>query len=91
MGNQTVYTPTEVRRILFWRNLDSRRGYSPILVRWLTGIIERDQRIGGDILDNLLRQALPVPEPLRSRYITELWNLFDRVNEILKYAQEVSV
>jgi hypothetical protein len=65
------------------------RGYSPILVQWLTGIVEKDPRIDGTILDRLLLEAMPIPEPMRSTCITELWNLFDRVNEILKYAEEV--
>jgi len=88
IGSQTLYSVSEVRRVLFWKNLMSNRGYSPILVAWLTGIVEGDQRIGGDILDKLLRQALPLPEPERSKYVTELWNLFDQVNRILKYARE---
>jgi MerR HTH family regulatory protein len=88
MGNRTVYSAIEIRRALFWRNLDSRGKYSPILVRWIEGIIKRDFWIGGDILDNLLRQALPLPEPQKSRCTVQLWSLFDRINRILKYARE---
>lgn len=88
MGNRTVYSAIEIRRMLFWRSLHSRGEYSPILVEWLRGIVERNLWSGGDILDSLLRQALPVPEPQKTRCIVELWDLFDRINRILKYARE---
>ena len=87
-GNATLYSVNELRRYLIKKENRQPRGrcsaYSSVLITWLRGILERDQKVGGEVLDRLLRQAVALPEPLKSEYVVRLWDLFDTINRILR-------
>jgi hypothetical protein len=91
VGMNTLYTAGEVRRFLFKRERISRQGarkvYSPILATWARGLVKQDEQVGVQVLDSLLRAAVPIPEPARSQYIVEVWDHFDAINSLLRSAR----
>jgi excisionase family DNA binding protein len=90
VGNTTLFTAAEVRRFLFRRERSKRSGrrmYSPILAEWLRRLVDQDAEVNVRVLDTLLRQAVFIPEPMKSRYITQLWDHFDAINELIQSAQ----
>jgi hypothetical protein len=67
---------------------EKRRGpgkasYSPIIVKWLKRYLETSKKMDSEILDELLRSAVPLKEPQRGIYAAKLWNAFDSVNALL--------
>lgn len=89
-GNRQLVTIAEFRRCLAIR--DKRRGqtkqaYSPILMKWLKGYIET-REIQFQVLDILVKEAAAVPSDKRSGFITRLWDLFDRVNAVLREIEQ---
>jgi hypothetical protein len=95
VGNKTFYTAAEVRRFLYVRQkpsvADGRKLYSPILAHWLRELLNQDDRISGDILDRLLRQVVGTPQPLKSRFITEIWSHFDSINDLLRQVRDTKL
>jgi hypothetical protein len=91
VGMTTFYTVAEVRRFLFKRERVSRQGarmaYSPILATWARGLAKQDEYVGVQVLDSLLREAVAIPEPAKSRYIVEVWAHFDAINALLRSAR----
>jgi hypothetical protein len=91
VGIKTLYTAGEVRRLLFKRERVSRQGarklYSPILAGWARGLAKQDEQVGVQVLDSLLRAAIPIPEPAKSQYIVEVWAHFDAINSLLRSAR----
>ncbi|GAC1680205.1 MAG: hypothetical protein NVS9B5_12550 [Terriglobales bacterium] len=83
-----LYTAAEIRRLLFERDRSSRDGkrnsYSRILVKWLENIVSNNEWVGAEALNQLLRQAIALPEPQKSRFVVRLWDQFDRLNEMLR-------
>ena len=88
VGKATRYKADEVRRWLFNRERSDRGGgrqvYSPILVRWLRGILAKEEQIGVQVLDLLLEQTVALPQPEKSCYVAELWDHFDAINDLLR-------
>lgn len=85
-GNIVLYTATEIRRLLFKRERSSRDGkrkYSPIIANWLKSFIEGEEWSAAEVLAELMRQAITLPEPIKSRYVVRLWDQFDRLNKML--------
>jgi hypothetical protein len=91
VGMATLYTAAEIRKFLFTRESRSRRGgtgmYSPILAAWARGLAEQDEAAGVHTLDSLLREAITIPEPAKSRYIVEVWDHFDAINSLIRAAK----
>ena len=91
VGKTTLYTVDEIRRLFRARTRKSERGrheYCPILARWLRSILEDDRYLAGDILIELIQQAVRLPAPRKSRYVTELWRHFDAINSLLRSARD---
>jgi hypothetical protein len=86
-GKRAFYDVATVRKILAER--EKRRGpgrktYSTILIKWVRGWL-MSQKTQVQVLDELIRKvAAQVPDPEKTAMIKELWDLFDRVNEILE-------
>jgi hypothetical protein len=91
VGVATLYTAAEVRRFLFKRERGSRQGnrrmYSPILADWARRLARGDEPVDVQVLDSLLREAVPIPEPEKSQYIVEVWEHFDAINSLLRSAR----
>lgn len=88
-SNGTLYTVEELRRILLRRRSKAGNGklYSPLLGRWAQGLVAQDATVQAEVLDELLRQAVGLADPLKSKYIAELWQHFDAVNSLLRSAK----
>jgi len=90
-GNKTLYSVQQIRRLLWERERragrQGRRSYSPILVTWARGLVTQDTPVQAQALDELLRQAVGVPEPAKSCYVVGLWRHFDAVNSLLLSAR----
>jgi excisionase family DNA binding protein len=90
VGNTILFTAAEIRRFLFKReraNRSGRKRYSPILAQWLGRIVDGDVAVDVHVLDTLLRLAVLIPEPMKSRYTTQLWDHFDAINELIQSAR----
>ncbi len=91
VGTATLYSAAEIRRFLLRREKRSRQGkrrvYSPILATWARGLAQRDENVGVQVLDSLLHQAIAIPEPAKSRYVTEIWEHFDAINSLVRSAR----
>jgi Helix-turn-helix domain len=91
-GSTMLFTPKEIRRFLAYR--EERRGpgsrsYSRTLVRWLKAYLEENSKSVAKELDEVIAEAVPLPEPERSKYISLLWEQFDRIEDILKEVQKI--
>lgn len=90
VGNLTLYSGAEVRQFLFRRERTKREGkrlYSPIIAGWLRRIIDQDEEVDVQVLDTLLRESVTLKEPIKSAFITEIWNCFDWINDLLWWAR----
>jgi hypothetical protein len=87
--NGTLYTVDELRRILLRRESKARDGklYSPILGRWAQGLMSQEMSVQAQVLDELLKQAVGLAEPLKSKYVVEVWRHFDAVDSLLRSAK----
>jgi len=85
----TLYTVEELRRFLLRREskTEGRKLYRPILGRWARGIIAEDVWAQAEVLDELLKQAVGLEEPLKSKYVVKIWEHFDAVNSLLRSAR----
>jgi hypothetical protein len=85
----TLYTVGELRRLLLRRESKAkgRKLYSPILGRWALALLSQDATIQAEVLDELLKQAVGLAEPLKSKYLVEVWQHFDAVNSLLRSAR----
>ena len=87
VGRRKFFTVKEVRRFLALR--ENRRGQakqyaSRILLDWVRHYLIKDD-VPVQVLDSLLKEAsAKLPEPERSQAITDLWNLFDSVDDIMR-------
>jgi hypothetical protein len=88
VNHQMLYTAGEIRRFLLRREGHGRQSYSPILVRWLRGLVARDEHVTVQVLDEMLSQVAAIPEPEKSRYLIELWWHFDMANDLLRSARQ---
>jgi len=89
-GNAIFYPAAEIRRYLREKERNKSAGkrlYSPILADWLRRLIEGDAEIDVQVLDTLLRQAVGLSEPLKSMYITKVWDHFDAINSLVQLAK----
>lgn len=89
VGRTTVYSVEAVRHLLKQRErkiASDRKLYSPTLATWARGLVSQDSSLQAQALDEMFRQLVRVPEPAKSRYILELWQLFDAVNSLLRSA-----
>ncbi len=88
VGNTVLYTAAEIRRVVIQRDRRSRRGkrdsYSPILATWVKRVLSGDQWVGAEALNQLLWQAVTLPEPEKTHYIVLLWQQCDLINELLR-------
>jgi hypothetical protein len=87
VNHQTLYTAAEIRRFLLRREGHGRQSYSPILTRWLRGLVAQDKQVTVQVLDEMLSQVAAIPEPEKSRYLVELWWHFDMVNDLVRSAR----
>jgi hypothetical protein len=87
VNHQTFYAAAEIRRLLLRREGRGRQSYSPILVRWLRGLVAQDVHVTVQVLDEMLSQVVAIPEPEKSRYLIELWWHFDMVNDLVRSAR----
>jgi hypothetical protein len=85
----TFYTLQELRRFLLRREskAEGRKLYSPTLGRWAQALVSQDATVQAEVLDELLKQALGLAEPLKSGYVVEVWRHFDAVNSLLRSAK----
>jgi hypothetical protein len=85
----TLYTVQELRRFLLRREnkAGGQKLSSPILGRWAQALVAQDSSIQAQVLDELLKQAVGLAEPLKSRYLVEVWRHFDAVNSLLRSAR----
>ena len=85
----TLYTVQELRRFLLRREgkARGRKPYSPILGRWARGLVAQDTSVQAQVLDELLKQAVVLAEPLKSKYLVEVWRHFEAINSLLRSAQ----
>lgn len=80
------FSRTQVRQYL--AAIEKRRGrdkfeYSEIIVRWLKGwLASRKTQV--EVLDELIRQAANVPEPSRTMLVKDLWEMFEKIDELLR-------
>src|SRR5271155_2623822 len=86
-GANQLFAPKEIRRFLAYR--EGRKGpgnqsYSRTLVRWLKAYLAENSRSVAQELDAVIAEAVPLPEPERSRFISLLWEEFDRIQDLLK-------
>jgi hypothetical protein len=91
-GANQLFTPKEIRRFLAYR--EGRKGpgnrsYSRTLVRWLKAYLAENSRSVAQELDAVIAEAVPLPEPERSKYISLLWEQFDRLQDLLKQVQKM--
>jgi hypothetical protein len=87
-NHQTLYTAGEIRRSLLRREGHGRQSYSPILVRWLRGLVAQDEHVAVGVFDEMLSQVVAIPEPEKSVYLTQLWWHFDMINDLLRSARQ---
>jgi hypothetical protein len=91
VGKTTLYSAGEVRRFVFNKERSDRGSgrqmYSPILAKWLRGILQKDEHIGGQVLGELLDHVVAIPAPDKSCYITELWDHFGAISDLLRSAR----
>jgi hypothetical protein len=91
LGKRSFVTVQELRRVLAIRDQRSgqaKQSYSPILMKWLNGYLE-SKTAPVEVLSRMIEQASAVPDfGRRSSYISQLWDLFDRVNVLLAAIQE---
>jgi hypothetical protein len=87
--NGTLYTVEELRRFLLRREskAEGRKLYSPTLGRWAQALVSQDATVQAEVLDELLKQAVGLAEPLKSKYVVEVWQHFDGVNSLLRSAR----
>lgn len=87
--NGTLYTVEELRRHLLRREskAEGRKLYSPTLGRWAQALVSQDATVQAEVLDELLKQAVGLAEPLKSKYVVELWQHFDAVDSLLRSAR----
>jgi|HubBroStandDraft_6_1064221.scaffolds.fasta_scaffold03969_5 hypothetical protein len=87
--NGTLYTVDELRRLLLRREskAEGRKVYSPTLGRWAQGLVAQDATVQAEVLDELLKQAIGAAEPLKSKYVVEIWGHFDAVDSMLRSAK----
>jgi hypothetical protein len=85
-GTRAFYNVAELRRVLAEREKRSgpgRKTYSSVLVKWVRGWLATRQS-PVQVLDELIHQvASKVPDPEKTVMIKELWDLFDRVNDLM--------
>jgi hypothetical protein len=88
-SNGTLYTVEELRRHLLRREskAEGRKLHSPTLGRWAQGLVSHDATVQAEVLDELLKQAVGLAEPLKSKYLVEVWQHFDAVNSLLRSAR----
>ena len=88
-SNGTLYTVEELRRILLRRESKSESGrlYSPILGRWAKGLVAGDACVQAQALNELLEQSIGLAQPLKSKYLVQVWQHFDAVNSLLRSAE----
>ena len=86
-----MVTVSELRKVLALRDRRSgqdKQSYSPILMTWLKHYLEK-QTAPVEVLTRMIEQASAVSDfGRRSSYISQLWDLFDKVNSILAAAQK---
>jgi hypothetical protein len=85
VGKRGYITMLELRRVLAEREKrtgQAKRGVSNILVGWLREYLA-SEKTPTQTLQALIDEAVKLPEPERSKYITALWDYFDRVNALL--------
>jgi hypothetical protein len=62
--------------------------YSPVLMKWLRHWLSTRQT-PFQVLDEMINLAVKTPNhEQRSRYVTELWDLFEKVNALLKEIED---
>lgn len=85
----TLYTVQELRRFLLRRESKAwgPKLCSPILGRWAQGLVAQDTSVQAEVLDELLKRAVGLAEPLKSKYVVEVWQHFDGVNSLLRSAR----
>jgi hypothetical protein len=88
-SNGTLYAVEELRRFLLRRESEAedRKLYSPTLGRWAQGLVAQDATVQAEVLDELLKQAVGLGEPLKSRYLMRVWLHFDAVSNLLRSAR----
>jgi hypothetical protein len=91
-GSTMLFSPKEIRKFLAYR--EGRRGqgsrsYSRTLVRWLKAYLEENSRAVAKELDKVIAEAVPLAEPERSKYISLIWDQFDRVQDLLMEVQKI--
>jgi hypothetical protein len=88
--NGTLYTVEELRRFFLRRESKAgdRKLYSPALGRWAQALVCQDATVEAQVLDELLKQAVGLAEPLKSKYLVEVWQHFDAVNSLLRSAKQ---
>jgi excisionase family DNA binding protein len=90
VGKRAMISVAELRRFLAIR--EKRRGqdkqsYSPLLMKWLREYLD-SKAVPVQVLELLLQEAVKVGEPEKSRYVTLLWDHFDKVNALLKEIED---
>jgi hypothetical protein len=88
VNHQTLYAAGEIRRFLLRREKHGRQSYSPILARWLRGLVAQDKHVTVRVFDEMLSQVVGIPHPEKSRYLVELWWHFDMINDLLRSARQ---
>lgn len=85
----TLYTVQELRKFLLRREskAEQRKLFSPLLGRWAQGLVAEDTSLQAQALDELLKQAVSLEEPQKSRYVVEVWQHFEAVNSLLQSAR----
>ncbi len=66
---------------------EGQKLYSPTLGRWARALIAQDVSIQAEVLDKLLKEAVGLEEPLKSKYVVKMWEYFDAVNSLLRSAK----
>ena len=89
--NGTLDTVQELRILLLRRESKAhahrQKLYSPTLGLWAQGLVSQDATVQAEVLDELLKQAVGLTEPLKSKYVVEVWLHFDAVNSLLRSAR----
>jgi len=87
-ANSNLYDRRTVRQIVnHYERIRGRKsrpqGYSPLIVEWLRKWL-KEQEESPDILQQLIEQAVKIPDPKRVELIAKLWSHFDAVNKLLE-------
>lgn len=82
-----VFTPHQVRQLAAAREKLRYRGkykYSKAIAKWLKSYLDKDAGTTAEAIQEMLDQAMRVPEPKRSEIVVKLWALIEEMNRLLR-------